>query len=203
MTIRYSQWRPHPWHGLETGPNPPSEVYAFIEITPFDLFKYEVDKVTGYLRVDRPNPTSALCPVMYGFIPRTYCGKRVSELAQGSVEGDEDPLDVCVIGERNLNKSEVVVAARVIGGLQLVDNNQADDKIFAVIKGDSVWGACTDTSEMPESFLSRIVHYFATYKTPPGAKSTTEVGLVYGRARAERVVRAAMEDYAREFGNHE
>jgi len=200
MSEDYYRWRPHPWHGLETGPNPPFLIHAFIEITPFDLFKYEVDKTSGYLKVDRPNPTSALCPVMYGFIPRTYCSARVAKLAQGATVGDEDPLDVCVISERNLNKSEVVVSARVIGGLQLIDAGEADDKIFAVIKDDSVWSHVIDTAQMPESFLNRIVHYFSTYKASPGQKPTTEVGKVYGRDHAERVVSAAMEDYLTTFG---
>ena len=69
----FYRWRPHPWHGLEAGPNPPSEIHAYIEITPFDLVKYEVDKATGYLRVDRPQRSSSQPPALYGFIPRTYC----------------------------------------------------------------------------------------------------------------------------------
>ena len=74
----FFRWRPHPWHGLEVGPNPPHLVHAFIEISPFDLVKYEVDKVSGYLRVDRPQRSSAQHPTLYGFIPRTYCGERVA-----------------------------------------------------------------------------------------------------------------------------
>ncbi len=71
-------FRPHPWHGLEVGPDPPALLNAYIEITPFDLMKYEVDKGSGYLRVDRPQRSSAQHPSLYGFIPRTYCGDRVS-----------------------------------------------------------------------------------------------------------------------------
>ena len=67
----FSTYRPHPWHGLEVGPNPPEMVNAFIEITPFDLVKYEIDKKTGYMRVDRPQLTSSTPPTLYGFIPRT------------------------------------------------------------------------------------------------------------------------------------
>ena len=76
----FYRWRPHPWHGLDVGPDPPGLVHAFIEITPFDLVKYEVDKVTGYLRVDRPQRTSSQPPTLYGFIPRTYCGERVAAM---------------------------------------------------------------------------------------------------------------------------
>ena len=77
------QFRPHPWHGLEVGPEPPGVLNAFIEITPFDLMKYEVDKVSGYLRVDRPQRSSAQHPALYGFVPRTYCAERVRRLAPG------------------------------------------------------------------------------------------------------------------------
>ena len=79
----YSRWRPHPWHGLEPGTDAPRIVNAYIEITPFDLMKYEVDKATGYLRVDRPQRTSSQPPSLYGFIPQSYCGERVRRLAAG------------------------------------------------------------------------------------------------------------------------
>ncbi|MGZ8444917.1 MAG: inorganic diphosphatase, partial [Candidatus Binatia bacterium] len=72
-SAQISQFRPHPWHGLPAGPEPPELLNAYIEITPFDLMKYEIDKVSGYLRVDRPQRTSAQPPTLYGFIPRTYC----------------------------------------------------------------------------------------------------------------------------------
>ena len=73
----FYRWRPHPWHGLEIGPEPPDRVLAYIEMTPFDSSKYEVDKVTGYLHVDRPQRTASLPPTVYGFIPRTCGDQRV------------------------------------------------------------------------------------------------------------------------------
>src|SRR5512145_209773 len=82
------RFRPHPWHGLEVGREPPQILNAFIEITPFDLMKYEVDKVSGYLRVDRPQRSSAQHPTLYGFVPRTYCDERVRKLAPGAKRGD-------------------------------------------------------------------------------------------------------------------
>jgi inorganic pyrophosphatase len=78
------EFRPHPWHGLEVGPEPPQILNACIEITPFDLVKYEVDKVSGYLRVDLPQRSSAQHPTLYGFVPRTYCDERVRKLAPGA-----------------------------------------------------------------------------------------------------------------------
>ena len=113
----FYRWRPHPWHGLDTGPNPPEVVHAFIEITPFDLMKYEVDKSTGYLRVDRPQQSSSLPPSLYGFIPRTYCAARVKALSANAAKGDGDPLDICVLSERPISRNEVILNARVVGGL--------------------------------------------------------------------------------------
>ena len=73
-------YRPHPWHGLEPGPDPPRVVTAYIEITPFDVVKYELDKDSGLLKVDRPQESSSSPPTLYGLIPRTYCGPRVAGL---------------------------------------------------------------------------------------------------------------------------
>ncbi|NET23842.1 MAG: inorganic pyrophosphatase, partial [Okeania sp. SIO1H5] len=134
----FYRWRPHPWHGLESGPNPPLELLAYIEITPFDSVKYEVDKATGYMRVDRPQRTSSVPPNLYGFIPKTFCGKRVSSLSPKAEQGDGDPLDICVISERPINRAELILDARVVGGIQMVDNGEADDKIIGVLKNDNV-----------------------------------------------------------------
>ena len=87
MKREYSRSRPHPWHGLTPGPNPPSELNAYIEITPFDLVKYEIDKETGYLRVDRAQRTSSLPPALYGFVPQTYAADRVARLMVGAQSG--------------------------------------------------------------------------------------------------------------------
>ena len=116
-----NRFRPHPWHGLEVGPDPPEVLNAYIEITPFDLMKYEVDKVSGYLRVDRPQRSSAQHPTLYGFVPRTYCDERVRSLAPTAKRGDGDPLDICVLSERAIARNEIIVRSRVIGGLQMID----------------------------------------------------------------------------------
>lgn len=108
--FRFYRWRPHPWHGLEIGPQPPNIVHAYIEITPFDSIKYEIDKITGYLRVDRPQRTSSLPPTLYGLIPRTYCGNKVAALSEYTDVADHDPLDICVISERPIAKKIVQAA---------------------------------------------------------------------------------------------
>jgi inorganic pyrophosphatase len=142
-----SHFRPHPWHGLEVGPNPPHVLNAYIEITPFDLMKYEVDKISGYLRVDRPQRSSAQHPTLYGFVPRTYCMERVRKLAPSAKRGDGDPLDICVLSERAIARNEIIVRGRVIGGLQMIDDGEADDKIISVLENDYV-GVALATSPM-------------------------------------------------------
>lgn len=198
----FYRWRPHPWHGLEVGPDPPRLVHAFIEISPFDLVKYEVDKVTGYLRVDRPQRTSSQPPALYGFIPRTYCGVRVAELMPQAKRGDHDPLDICVISERPITKSEVILNARVIGGLPMVDGGEADDKIIAVLSSDNIWSHVEDIDQLPQALVQRLRHYFTTYKMIPGDTSQqVSIDRIYDRAHAEKVIEAAVLDYREEFGH--
>jgi len=198
---RFHAWRPHPWHGLEPGPNPPDLVHGYIEITPFDLIKYEVDKATGYLKIDRPQRTSAAPPTLYGFVPRTYCGDRVSALCPGSTRGDGDPLDICIVSERPVNRVEILVPARVLGGLQMVDKGEADDKIVAVLANDTLWSDVEDISALPSALIDRLQHYFLTYKlTDLKAPPVVRIQSVYGRAHAHAVLNASIEDYQAKFG---
>lgn len=197
----FYRWRPHPWHGLEVGPRPPEVVTAYIEITPFDAVKYEIDKTTGYTRVDRPQRSSAQPPTLYGFIPRTYCAERVAALSSDEAAvGDGDPLDICVISERPIDRGDIILDARVVGGLQLVDNGEADDKIIAVLPNDLFWGKVTDLDGLPEKMVERLAHYFETYKLVPGRTSPATVARTYGRDYAHGVVEAAMADYDEEYG---
>lgn len=196
----FYRWRPHPWHGLEVGPDPPGLVHAYVEITPFDLIKYEVDKATGYLRVDRPQRGSSQPPTLYGFIPRTFCGPRVGALTPGAERGDGDPLDVCVVSERSVDRAEILLAARVVGGLQCIDAGEADDKIVAVLEGDNFWSGVRDLDELPPALVERLRHYFSTYKMIPGEPPTLSVERSYGRDHALEVVRASIEDYREELG---
>lgn len=197
----FYRWRPHPWHGLDAGPGVPEIVKAYIEITPFDLVKYEIDKTTGYLRVDRPQRTSSQPPSLYGFIPRTYCGERVRALSPKSDRGDGDPLDICVLSERPINRSEVVLSARVVGGLQMVDGGEADDKIIAVLENDNIWGQVRELDELPAVLVERLRHYFLTYKLVPGAgPPQVSIEQAFGRDQALEVVRASLADYAEAFG---
>lgn len=194
-----SRFRPHPWHGLEVGPEPPRVVNMFVEITPYDLIKYEVDKASGYLKVDRPQRTSSLPPALYGFVPRTYCAERVRALAPGARRGDGDPLDICVLAERPITRNEVILRAQVIGGLQMVDTGDADDKIVAVLQNDLVYGGARTLSDVPAVLIERLQHYFLTYKLVPGQRPTAKIRRAYGPGHAHRVIRAAMADYREHF----
>ncbi len=197
----FYRWRPHPWHGLDVGPNPPSLVNAFVEVTSFDAIKYEVDKQTGYMRVDRPQRSSSMPPSLYGFIPRTYCGDRIGALSDHTNEGDGDPLDICVLSERPIDRSEVILTARVIGGLHMIDQSEADDKIISVLHNDRYYKDIMDISELPEVIIERLRHYFGTYKLIPGKKENDVfVDRVFGKEEAEKVVKAAVEDYKDMFG---
>lgn len=191
----------HPWHGIDLGPNCPDEVRAFIEIVPTDTVKYEVDKESGYLSLDRPQKFSNIVPSLYGFLPRTICGPKMAELsnnllARYDIEGDHDPLDVCVLTEKDVTHGDILVKCHPIGGLRLLDNNQADDKIIAVLKDDSVYSNYTDIEQLPKDIVRRLIHYFTTYKDIPGEtmKRMVFVGM-YGASEAKDVILRSMEDY--------
>lgn len=192
-------WRPHPWHGLEAGPDVPRRITAFIEITPFDGVKYEIDKHSGYLKVDRPQGSSSLPPMPYGFVPRTYCGARVGALMPGTNGGDRDPLDVCVLTDRAISRPDILLEARVVGGIPMRDAGFADDKIVAVLASDELYADVNDIDDVPEVLLRRLVHYLQYYKARPGRENPVSLGAPYDREHAERVIRAAIEDYDAEF----
>ncbi len=196
----FLKWRPHPWHGLDAGPDVPQVVHAYIEICPFDLVKYEVDKETGYLRVNRPQTTSSQPPTLYGFIPRTYCANNVAKLMDGAKRGDLDPLDICIVSERPINRGEVILNARVVGGLPMLDDGEADDKIIAVLENDPLWATVNDLQELPQALVGRLRHYFLTYKLAPGQPCSVSIGDAYGREHAEQVITASIADYEIEYG---
>lgn len=197
----FYRWRPHPWHGLSPGADAPRVVEAYIEITPFDLVKYEIDKTTGYVRVDRPQRGASQPPTLYGFVPQTYCGRRVSELSPKSKKGDNDPVDICVVSERPITRAEVIVPARILGGLQVVDDKEeADDKLIAVLANDRIWADAQDIDDLPEAIIARLHHYFSTYKLVPEEDPVISIECMYGREHAQRVLTAAMEDYDEQFG---
>jgi inorganic pyrophosphatase len=196
----------HPWHGISPGADAPGTVTAFIEIVPADTIKYEIDKESGYLKVDRPQLFSNVVPALYGFVPQTYCGKEIAAYCAARsgrpvANGDGDPLDICVLSERPVTHGDILVTAIPIGGFRLIDKNEADDKIIAVLKSDAVYGSFTDIAEFPAELINRLRHYFLTYKVIPGeARVPVELAAIYGREEAMQVIRHSMNDYDHRFG---
>ena len=192
----------HPWHGVAIGPEAPEVVTTFVEIVPTDTVKYEIDKPSGHLKVDRPQKYSNVCPTLYGFIPQTFCGERVAALSRErtgrpTVEGDGDPMDICVLSEKTFSHGDFLLQAVPVGGLRLIDRNQADDKIVAVLKGDVAFGHLRDVSELPEAQIERLKHYFLTYKRPPGEVDEGVIAIthVYDRREALEAIERSREDY--------
>jgi inorganic pyrophosphatase len=191
----------HPWHGIAIGEKAPEEVTVFIEIVPRDTVKYEVDKETGYLKIDRPQQYSNVVPANYGFIPQTYCGDGVAALARNKsgkevAKGDGDPLDILVLSEHHIPRGDIILKAKPIGGFCLIDNGEADDKLIATLIGDKIYENFADISDLPESIINRLQHYFLTYKQLPSEPSICEIAYIYGRQEAFGVINEAIKDYA-------
>ena len=205
----FSAYRRHPWHGLEPIPEgvEPGIVRAYIEMLPSDTVKYELDKRTGFLKVDRPQKFSNVYPSLYGFIPQTYCGDETGaycaiRTGRDRVEGDGDPLDICVLSERDISHGDILCQAIPIGGLRMIDGKEADDKIIAVLEGDAVYGHWLDIEESPHELVERLQHYFLTYKQVPGeGEAEVEITDVYGREEAHEVIRRSQRDYENSYGH--
>ncbi|MGB5432425.1 MAG: inorganic diphosphatase, partial [Acidimicrobiia bacterium] len=115
-------------------------------------------------------------------------------------KADGDPLDICVISERAIDRSEIMLNARVVGGLRMIDNDEADDKIIAILVDDAVLGEARDIADIPSGIIARLEHYFLTYKTMPGEEDRVRIPEIYGHAHAIGVVAAAMSDYEEHYG---
>jgi inorganic pyrophosphatase len=200
-------YRFHPWHGLGTGDGYPDRVNVYIEIVPSDTMKFELDKTSGILKIDRPQRFSNRCPAPYGFIPRTLCGHRVAEYCMEKtgrhrVQGDGDPLDICVLTESDINHGNVLLTARPIGGLRMLDGKESDDKIIAVLEGDLAYYDVKDINDIPAKLIDRLRHYFLTYKEIPGEKTPrTEITDIFGRDQAIEIMDRSRADYDEAFGN--
>ena len=203
MGLRYKS---HPWHGVYIGKKAPEELTAFIEVVSTDTVKYEIDKDSGYLRIDRPQKFSNVVPALYGFIPQTFCGEKVGEYCstktgKKGIIGDGDPIDICVLTEKTIAHGDLLVNAIPIGGFRMIDGKQADDKIIAVLRNDTVYGHFRDISEVPQIVIQRLEHYFLTYKDMPGEEKDTEITGSYGAEVAQEVIKLSMEDYNIKFDN--
>jgi inorganic pyrophosphatase len=140
----------HPWHGVHYGDNAPRIVNAVIEIPQGSRAKYEIDKESGLLRLDRIIYSSFYYPCNYGFIPQTY-------------GGDRDPLDILVITSQPV-QAMCLMEAKVVGVMQMIDSGDADDKIIAVAANDPSVKHYNNMEELPKHFFDELRHFFEEYK---------------------------------------
>lgn len=197
--------RAHPWHGVHIGERAPQEVQCYIEIVPTDTVKFELDKLTGLLKADRPQKYSNHCPSLYGLIPQTHAGKRVGEhcskqVSRADIQGDDDPLDICVLTEKPILRGDIMLTAIPIGGIRAIDGDEADDKIIAVLKDDLVYKSIQDIADCPDNLIDRLIHYFLTYKESPedlvsAEERHLEVAGVYNKQEALKIIELAQQDY--------
>jgi inorganic pyrophosphatase len=194
-------FKAHPWHGVPIGSDFPHVVTAYIEIVPTDTVKYELDKTSGLLKVDRPQRYSNICPTLYGLVPQTYCADRVAarcaeRTGRSNIHGDGDPLDICVLTEKEIPRGDILLRARPVGGFRLIDGNEADDKIIAVMDGDAVYGDWTRIEDCPRALVDRLKHYFLTYKDAPDASARRcELAEVYSADEARHMIALSHQDY--------
>jgi inorganic pyrophosphatase len=200
-----NKFKAHPWHGIDPC-TPKQDVFqCFVEIVPSDQLKYEIDKASGYLRVDRPQLYSNVVPALYGFFPQTLCDREVGEVCmkqtgKTGIGGDQDPLDVCIITGKNIMHGDILLRARPIGGLLMIDREEADDKIICVMEGDELYEDVYELTDLPEALVRKIRHYFLTYKDMPGTtEPQVEIAQVYGREHALSVIEASLNDYRKRF----
>jgi inorganic pyrophosphatase len=201
MGLRYKS---HPWHGVDIGNNAPNVLTAFIEIVPTDTVKYEVDKTSGYLKIDRPQKYSNVVPALYGFIPQTYSGSKVAEYTMEKanltdIVGDGDPIDICVLTMNTISHGDILVQAIPIGGFRMIDGDESDDKIIAVLKNDAIYGNYSSIKDCPEVVVERIKHYFLTYKDLPGEKANVQITDTFDVDEAHEIIRRSTEDYKNRF----
>jgi inorganic pyrophosphatase len=173
----------NPWHDVDPGARPDEEFQAVIEIPRGSRAKYELDKGTGLLRLDRVLYSAVYYPANYGFLPRTYCD-------------DQDPLDALVLCQEDLVPL-CLVAARPIGVIRMRDEKGTDDKIIAVAVHDPEYNHYGDVDELPPHRLLELKQFLLDYKTLE--RKQVNVDDLRPRAEAQRVIREALELYRREI----
>lgn len=173
----------NPWHEVEIGNNQPDIVQAIIEIPKGSKAKYELDKTTGMLRLDRVLYSSVFYPANYGFIPKTY-------------GDDHDPLDILVLSQIDIQPL-CIVNAKVIGVMGMIDNGEADDKIIAVAANDMSVSHINDIGELPKHLISELKNFFEDYKKLEN--KTVRVDEFQDGATAKKIIQQAISDYKKMF----
>lgn len=173
----------NPWHDVSPGDNMPQFVNGIIEIPRGSRAKYELDKDSGLLKLDRVLYSSVYYPANYGFIPRSYCD-------------DHDPLDILVLSQIEVVPM-CIVPAKVIGVMRMLDQNEADDKLIAVAAGDPSVSHMNDISELPDHFLSELRSFFEDYKKLE--RKTVVVEDFLGRELAWDILNDSLRMYEEHF----
>ncbi|MBU6158641.1 MAG: inorganic diphosphatase [Bacteroidetes bacterium] len=173
----------HPWHGVNPGYETPEKVYAVVEIPQGSRSKYEIDKDSGLLKLDRVIYSSFIYPVNYGFIPQT-------------LGDDGDPLDVLVICSQSIEPL-CLVEATVIGNMQMIDQGKKDDKIIAVATHDPTVNFIKDIQELPAHFFDELKQFFSQYKVLEN--KTVEIDAFQHKKEALPVISAALTLYKEKF----
>ena len=173
----------HPWHEVSTGENPPSKVNAIIEIPRGSKAKYEIDKESGLIMLDRVLFASMYYPLNYGFIPQT-------------LGEDHDPLGIVVITQVEV-VPRCLIPCHVIGVMQMIDHGEADDKIIAVADGDPSVSHYTDIKDLPDYILAELKHFFENYKTLENKKVVVDEFLP--KEKAEEIILKSIDLYKKTF----
>lgn len=173
----------NPWHEVTYGDEAPDVVNGIIEIPKGSRAKYELDKNSGLLKLDRVLFSSVYYPANYGFIPQTYCD-------------DNDPLDILIISQIEIVPL-CMVRAKVIGVMRMIDGGEADDKIIAVAADDSSVNHLSGMENLPPHFTSEIRHFFEEYKALEN--KTVRVEDFQDAATAKEIISQAIADYRKKF----
>lgn len=183
--MQYSTNILHPWHGVHYGENAPRSVNAIIEIPQGSRAKYEIDKASGLLKLDRVIYSSFFYPHNYGFIPQT-------------LGDDKDPLDILVLSSMSVQPM-CIIEAKVIGVMQMIDGGEADDKIIAVAAHDMSVNHMNNIEDLPPHFFKELRHFFEDYKKLEN--KTVQVEDFGDKARALQILNAGISLYQETFSN--
>lgn len=173
----------HPWHSISFGKNMPETVNSIIEITQGSKAKYELDKETGFLRLDRILSSDLHYPFHYGYIPQTYCD-------------DKDPLDVLILCTEKLVPLSIV-EVKVLGAIEMIDNGEQDDKIIGIISSDPLMKHLNDIDQINKDLLNSIKHFFEEYKKREG--KTVIVKKLLNKSEAYNLIKQSIELYKNHF----